>query len=161
MQISNLLPSSPDLAAMANRKGPTAAAALTAAKQGATPAAAAQSTAAMRQILAQYDVTSISPSDFSAMVQKLQQSGSLSPQDAKNLSSVRMDLDQAGVSQDQPINLVDFYRQRVAKAQQQFDAAPSPIRQQQLLATQQRLQSLEKLSAGHAHPEDVGLMATA
>jgi hypothetical protein len=161
MKISNMLPSCPDLAALAKRKGSAAVGAAGTAGQGADPAAAAQSAAAMRQVLAKYDVTDISPSEFSEMVQKLQQSGALSSQDALNLSAVRLDLEQAGVAPDESINLVDFYRQRVKKAQQQFDEAPSPVRQQQLLPMQQRLQWLEKFAAGHARPEQVGLSATA
>jgi hypothetical protein len=151
----------PDVSALAKRNGPlTAGAAKPAAAKAATPAATPAS-AAMRQILAQYDVTNISPSDLSTMVQKLQQSGAVSPQDAKELGAMRVDLDQAGVAPDQSINLVDFYRQRVQEAQDKFDGDPGAVQQQQLQSSQQRLQWAEKFAAGHAHPEDIGLCTTA
>jgi hypothetical protein len=153
----------PDLSALA--KQPAAAGAVKpAVTAGSAPASAppaVPATAAMRQILAQYDVTNISPSEFSDMVQKLQQSGAISPQDAKELAATRMDLEQAGIDPHQSINLVDFYRERVQKAQDKFDANPGAVQQQQLQAQQQRLQWMEKLAAGHAHPEDIGLSTTA
>jgi hypothetical protein len=95
------------------------------------------------------------------MVQKLQQSGSISPQDAKDLAAIRMDLEQAGIDPDQSINLVDFYRERVQKAQEKLDDNPGNVQQQQLQSQRQRLQWMETLAAGHAHPEDIGLSTTA
>jgi hypothetical protein len=151
----------PDVSVLAKRNEPAAAgAAKPAATAGSAPAAA-PATAAMRQILAQYDVTDISPSELSDMVQKLQQSGSISPQDAKDLAAIRMDLEQAGIEPDQSINLVDFYRERVQKAQEKLDDNPGDVQQQQLQSQRQRLQWLETLAAGHAHPEDIGLSTTA
>jgi pyruvate/2-oxoglutarate dehydrogenase complex dihydrolipoamide acyltransferase (E2) component len=156
----------PDLTALAKRNEPAAAgAAKPAATAGSAPATApataAPATAAMRQILAQYDVTDISPSEFSDMVQQLQQSGYISPQDTKDLAAIRMDLEQAGIDPNQSINLVDFYRERVEKAQEKLDDNPGSVQQQQLQSQRQRLQWVETLAAGHAHPEDIGLSTTA
>jgi hypothetical protein len=155
MKISNVLPGHPDVSGLV--KAGTAGAAATVTSAGAS----AQSSAAMRQILAQYDVTDISPSQFTDMVQKLQQNGAIAPQDAKNLSAIRLDLEQAHVDPDESINLVDFYQQKVQKAQRQFDSDPSAANQQQLAPLQQRLNWMQKLAAGHAHPEDIGLNTTA
>jgi hypothetical protein len=115
----------------------------------------------MREILAEYDATDISPNELSSMVQKLQKSGAISAQDAKDLAAMRVDLDQAGVAPNESINLVDFYRQQVQKAQQGLDSHPGSVQQQQLQSLRQRLQWAEKLAAGHDHPEDIGLSTTA
>ncbi|MGA2065349.1 MAG: hypothetical protein ABSG86_10280 [Thermoguttaceae bacterium] len=161
MNISSVLAGHPDVSALAKRGEPAGGGAATPAAAAAPATPTASSTAAMREILAQYDVTDISPSELSTMVQKLQQSGAISPQDAKELAAVRMDLEQAGVHPDESVNLVDFYRQRVQQAQQAAGNHPSAAQQQQLQTERQRLQWAEKFAAGHANPEDIGLSTTA
>ena len=125
MQIPGIQ-TAPDVSALAKRNGPPAAGAAKPAAAGGTTPAATPATSAMRQILAEYDVTNISPSELSSMVQKLVQAGAVSPQEGKDLAAMRVDLEQAGIEPSQSINLVDFYRERAQEAQDKFDGNPAP-----------------------------------
>jgi hypothetical protein len=98
-----------------------------AASAAASPTAAPASDA-MRQIAADYDVTSISPRAFSEMLQKLRQAGTLSDKDYQDLSAIRADLEQGGSDPDQRINLVDLYTKKLAGVRGQ-STAPSAQRQ--------------------------------
>ncbi len=89
-----------------------------AAVQSATPSA----TAAMREVLSHYDMTDITPNDFSKLLQQLSEKGTISQQDKQELSSIRVDLENAGINSDDSVNLLNFYQQQIAKAQ---SAAPS------------------------------------
>ncbi len=81
-------------------------------------------TAAMREILSQYDMADITPNDFSKLIQQLSEKGTISQKDMQELSSIRVDLENAGISSDESVNLLDFYQQRIAKVQEA--AAHSP-----------------------------------
>lgn len=81
-------------------------------------------TAAMRSILSQYDMTAITPNSFANLVQQLSAKGTISSKDAQQLSSIPVDLANAGVSPDEKVNLLDFYQQQIAKVQE--TAAQSP-----------------------------------
>jgi len=81
-------------------------------------------TAAMREILSHYDMTDITPNDFSKLIQQLSDKGTISQKDMQELSSIRVDLENAGVSPDESVNLLNFYQQRIAKVQDA--AAHSP-----------------------------------
>ncbi len=81
-------------------------------------------TAAMRQVLSQYDMTHITPNSFSNLVQQLAARGAISPKDAQQLASIPGDLENSGVSPDEPVNLLEFHQQQIAKVQE--TAAQSP-----------------------------------
>ena len=78
----------------------------------------------MRAIVSRYDMTDITPNDFSNMIQQLYAKGAVSAKDMQELSSIRADLEAAGVGADQSVDLQEFYQQRLAEAQ--ADAAQSP-----------------------------------
>jgi hypothetical protein len=85
------------------------------------------SSSAMRQIVAQYDMTDITPNDFSSMIQQLYAKGAVSPKDMQELSAIRADLQTAGVGADQSVNLEEFYQQQLAKAQANAQQSPDPV----------------------------------
>ena len=114
---------------------------------------------ALRKILAKYDVADITPNDFTKMVQELRDAGAISKEDVTDLASVRLDLEQAAVQPDDSVNLLDFYRDRIQKIQQNSEAAPAE--KQQLGAMQHRLEWLQKLATSHGNPESIGLSTTA
>ncbi len=106
-----------------------------------------------RQILSQYDISSITPRQFSEMLQKLHQSGTISDQQYQNLSQIRTDLDSSGIQPDQEVDLVKFYSQKLNGAQ---DASVAPQAKtgslpagpsQSLSTVQQRLSWLQKVSS--------------
>ncbi len=119
MQISNLVSGVTDATGLTKPSAPAAPAPAGAAPAPAAnqAAAAGSSLAAMREILAKYDVTDISPADFSKLIQSLYDKGAISKKDLQDLSAVRADLDKAGVDPDTSIDLLDFYRKQVAKTQ--------------------------------------------
>ena len=130
-------------------------------------AAAAQSlaptaAAAMRQALAQYDVTDITPGDFSKLIQQMSQKGAISPKDMQELSSIRVDLENAGVAPDESVNLLQFYRQQIAKAQAAAAQSPNPAAAKPTIdALAGRLNWLEKFAAVRQQGGQAGLDAVA
>jgi hypothetical protein len=162
MQISNLIPGFADKANVLTKHAAT-----TATVAGGTLATAATSsttnpaTTALRQILAKYDVTDISPNDFSTMIQSLYNNGSISKTDFQNLSSLRSEVQASGVQPDEQINLLDYYRQQVQNAQAATANPSDTAAQQQIAPMLQRLGWLEKFAAGHAQPETIGLSTLA
>ena len=111
-----------------------------------------------RQILSQYDISSITPRQFSEMLQKLHQSGSMSDQQYQSLSQIRTDLDANGVQPDEEVDLVKFYSQKLNKAQNTTATAPTNIsslsagQPQSPSAIQQRLDWLRKVSTIQSDP---------
>jgi hypothetical protein len=112
--------------------------------------AAASST--FRQILSQYDVSSITPRQFSEMLQKLHQSGTISDQQYQNLSQIRTELDASGVQSDQEVDLVKFYSQKLNAAQNTAAATQAKTGSSSngspptMSTNQQRLDWLRKVS---------------
>ncbi|NQT40820.1 MAG: hypothetical protein HQ581_25215 [Planctomycetes bacterium] len=76
---------------------------------------------AFHEVLADYDVTDISPQEFSEMIQQLHQSGAVSDRELQELALVRLDLDLAGVDADEPLNLLQFYRRSLFDLQDRLD----------------------------------------
>ncbi len=113
---------------------------------------------AFRQILSQYDISSITPRQFSQMLQKLHQSCTISDPQYQNLSQIRTDLDASGIQPDEEVDLVKFYSQKLNKAQgaaaaAQTKSSPLPAAQSQSLSTiQQRLDWLQKVSTIQSDP---------
>jgi len=158
MQISTL--SSSHLGLPTVRQG-TDAAAPVQSKPTETTAAEPNSPAtssSFRQILSKYDISSITPRQFSEMLQKLHQSGTISGQQYQDLSQIRTDLDASGVQPDEEVDLVKFYSQKLNKAQGAAAAAQTkssslPAGQSQSLTTmQQRLEWLRKVSTIQSDP---------
>ena len=160
MRINNVLSSFTDAALKNQRTEPTGAAGQ---KAAATNEAAASpaSMAALTQILAQYDVTRMSPSEFSEMLQKLHDGGAISDAEFKELSSVRVDLDAAGIDSDEKIDLRSFYREQL----QELDKLLAGADNAQLTAEREplarKLDWIEKFALVHAQPESLGLNAVA
>ena len=119
-------------------------------------------TAAMRDVVSQYDMTDITPSDFSKLVQQLTEKGAISQKDAQELSSVRVDLENAGVNGDDSVNLLGFYQQQIAKAQAAAAASPkSAAAKAGLAALTGRLNWLQKFAAVGREGSSSGVNAVA
>lgn len=163
MNISNVLAGATDLAGIVNRVNPLATGTgAPAAPTNPEVAKSNASSAALREILAKYDINNISPDQFSQMIQKLSDAGIISKKETQDLAGVRADLDKAGVEPDESINLLDFYRQQIKRARREFDNNPNATVQQQVLRPMaQRLDWLEKFSTLQAHPESASVSALA
>ena len=119
-------------------------------------------TPTLREILARYDVTDISPRGFSEMIQKLHQAGALTDEQFQELSLVRLDLDLDDVAPDENLNLIDYYADKLSELQHGLEDAgnrlgspagdpPPPA------AVQRRLAWLQKLTAIQSAPDALGL----
>jgi acyl-CoA reductase-like NAD-dependent aldehyde dehydrogenase len=163
MQISNVLAGYSDPATMA-KQGEAGEAAgargLKAAEGHASPATGKAK--AMAEILSRYDVTDISPAEFSRMIQRLFEAGTLSEQELQQLAAIRMDLDLDGVEVDESIDLLDFYAQKIEKLQRRLSDADTPgAGNQQLAPLLHRLDWLEKFALIQSTPDSIGLDAVA
>jgi hypothetical protein len=122
------------------------------AAETAAEANSAVTSSTFRQILSQYDVSSITPRQFSEMLQKLHQSGTISDQQYQNLSQIRTELDANGVQPDDEVDLVKFYSQKLNAAQntaaatQPTTGSSSSVSPPSMSTIQQRLDWLRKVS---------------
>jgi hypothetical protein len=73
------------------------------------------------QILADYDMQSITPKQFGELIERLHDTGAIDDADLRQLSRIRTDLDQSGVRPDEPIDLIGYLERREAAAQSRVD----------------------------------------
>jgi hypothetical protein len=78
------------------------------------------------EILSRYDVKNITPGEFSDLVQELHDSGEINDNEFRQLSRIRLELEQAGVGADEPIDLVDFIEDKLRTQAGDLDAAQTP-----------------------------------
>ena len=125
-----------------------------------TTASSPGQTSALGEILARYDVTDISPTEFSEMIQKLYEAGSLSEAELQQLAVIRLDLEAAGVEPDESIDLLDFYTRAIKKLQRRTDQPETPMKEaRQFTAMLRRLDWMEKFALIQSAPDAVGLDA--
>ncbi len=114
----------------------------------------------MANILSRYDVTDISPAEFSQMVQKLFDSGTISERELQELAAIRHDLDVEGVDPDDSLDLLEFFAQKIKKTQYELSDQDGPRAGQVLLRPLLgHMQWLEKFALVQSSPEAVGLDA--
>ncbi|MEI8375388.1 MAG: hypothetical protein WCJ35_21420 [Planctomycetota bacterium] len=124
MNIPNVLSGLTDLTSQVKSSATSVVKAAAGKAAAVDPSSLPTPTAAMREILSRYDMADITPNDFSKLIQQLSDKGTISQKDMQELSSIRVDLENAGVGPDESVNLLDFYQQRIAKVQDA--AAHSP-----------------------------------
>ncbi len=162
MQVNNVMAGLADASSLA--KGRTSAVATTAKQAAATaamPTVIAGNSPAVHAILAKYDVTNITPNEFTQMTQQLFAAGAISQQDLQALGGVRTDLLAAGAQPDQTTDLVTFYQQKIQQVQGQSSTANAAAQQQQLTPLLQRLDWVEKFKTMKDEPAAGGVSALA
>jgi len=125
-------------------------------KQGAEPqgpgGASLASITAARDVLQKYDVTDITPTQFSSMVQELFEAGVINDRDLGQLATIRLELDAEGFDADDSIDLLEFYQDKVEDlARQTSGTADAPA------AIRQRLDWIQKFAMVQENPFAVGL----
>ena len=121
-----------------------------------------EATAALRNILARYDVTNISPRQFSAMLEELHETGAMSEEELNQLGLIFLDLDAEHVDLDESLDLVKFYSDKLDKLQEQLEegevgeGGTSGVASS-LAAVQSRLNWLTKFALMHSAPDAVGM----
>ena len=114
MQIGQLLAGYADQATAGKRNDRVESGDLQTADQvSQSPTLSAGITALLRQVSARYNVTEITPREFSDMVDQLHQAGALTDGQMQELARVRVDLDLENVDADEEVDLVDFYADKL------------------------------------------------
>lgn len=164
MQINSVFSGYPDPTTFGLRHETAEPAGESSVEKSSVAAAGADSIAAVRDILADYDVTDIAPRQLSEMLQRLHKSGALTEDQFQELSLIRLDLDAQGASPDEPIDLIDFYGRRLEKLQRDVmdgrTNGPQDL-EPRLDAVRQWLAWLEKFAMVRSAPDDVGFSAIA
>ena len=112
---------------------------------------------ASADILRQYEITNITPTEFSQMIQKLYKAGAISEKDYQELSTVRGDLEKAGIDPDESVNMLEFYSDKVSKEQKALGSTLDETSQKSLGSDKRRLDWMQKFAAIQANPDAVGL----
>lgn len=89
----------------------------------ATTARSPAADARLREIVSQYDFEHISPREFSHLLQELQASGVMRPQELQELAQLRIQLDAQQADPDAPLNLLDYLSDQLTARQQAVAAA--------------------------------------
>jgi len=169
MQINSVLAGRTDTMASGKRSDPIQAAGTTAleavSQRAGTTEKAASATA---QIMADYDLNDLSPKKFSEMLQRLHDAGALGDQEFRQLTQVRLDMDNAGLDSDTEIDVLAFCAQQSQQLQAQLAALGSDATSTQRAALKQsmsdlgkRIDWLQKLDLVHDSPDTVSLDLTA
>ncbi len=168
MQIGQLLPGYPDLARTERQYD----AVKPVEGQGARLAELVQAganaqMAAFGEIVSRYDVSEITPHDFSLMIQQLFEAGALSDQDLKELAQIRLDLDAEGIEDDEQVDLVELLVKKLRDLQRKHaeliesraavvDQADQPP---PLAPYERRLEWLQKFALIQSEPDTIGISA--
>ena len=91
----------------------TAVAAATAAGSATDAGVASES---YHDILARYDVHHITPRELSHLIEELHAAGAIGPAELQDLARIRWQLDRENLPVDEPLNLVEWLADRVARA---------------------------------------------
>ncbi len=162
MQINNILAGYHDPTTVSRRSesGETSAATTDAtAKTSST--SSANGNAALGEILSQYDVTNITPLEFSDMIHQLFNQGVIDENELQQLVAIRQDLDAAGVDNDEPVNLLEFYEERIEELQELREDDELPNADQQIAPLLRRLDWVEKFAVIQSAPDAAGINAVA
>lgn len=105
-------------------------------------------------VVSQYDITDISPRDFSEMLRELRDSGAITESEYGDLAQIRLDMDAEGLDPDDSLNLLDFYETAVNRARQDEDSEETPVNFE---AMERRLDWLQKVAILEETPDAAGI----
>jgi hypothetical protein len=112
--------------------------------------------AAWRDILSRYDMTQISPREFSELVQELHAGNHIGRDDAKDLAMIRLELDRSGLDPERPIDLLEYLSDKLDREAAELDTlrdvdstqpAERSRREIELRTTQGQLNWIERFAA--------------
>ena len=112
-------------------------------------------TAVLRQIAARYNVTEITPLEFSDMLYALHQDGALADDQLQQLARIRIDLDLENIDPDEEVDLVDFYSDKLEELTRTEDGGRSA----DIVQTEQLLGWMEKFAVIQSSADVMGLDA--
>ncbi len=157
MQISGLSVGYTDSGSVGRRSEVLGVLAGKANEQAAPPAGDSNATMGLLAVVvSQYDLTDITPRDFSEMLRELRDAGAITEADYGQLAQIRLDMDAENLDPDEPVDLLEFYRKAVDRNQQDSGSdKSSPV----LAAMERRLEWLEKVAILQESPEAAGMNA--
>jgi len=116
----------------------------------------------LADIVGHYDVTDITPAEFSELIHKLSEAGVLADSDLETLAAVRVELEAEGVDADESVDLLEFYSDRLERLRRDLQTERGSLAlKKQFGDVLRRLQWLQKLAVIHSDPSSLGLDATA
>jgi hypothetical protein len=110
----------------------------------------------LKGIVSQYDLTDITPRDFSEMLRELRDAGAITDAEYGDLAQIRLDMDTENLDPDDSLDLVKFYEKtldRARNADESEKASPT------LAAMGRRLDWLEKVAILQESPDAAGMNA--
>lgn len=131
-----------------------------------TTGSSATSTSDYRQILSKYNVSDITPREFSQLIHDLSASGAINDSELQELTSIRFDLDKSGYDADEKVDLVNLFGARLKQLQESSKDAGTGVetsdqtperRQANLDASQKQLEWLQKFATLHAESSSESL----
>ncbi len=108
-------------------------------------------------IVSDYDLSDITPRDFSAMLRELRDAGALTDAEYGDLAQIRLDMDAENLDPDDSVDLLAFCQKTLDRARHDntSDAGPPPA----MTAMQRRIDWLEKVAILQESPDAAGLNA--
>lgn len=114
--------------------------------------------ARFRQILAKYDPEHITPREFTNLVQELYAAGEISENELREWSLIRLELDAARLDPDEPLNLLDFFADKLRRLTEEADRVAREgmgdenerLLPEQLVAAQRQLEWVQRLAIIHS-----------
>ncbi|NLS91396.1 MAG: hypothetical protein GXX96_04325 [Planctomycetaceae bacterium] len=107
-------------------------------------------------IVSQYDLTDITPRDFSEMLRELRDAGALTEGEYSELAQIRLELDAENLDPDESVNLLEFYQQTLDRARHDGDSENASAA---LASMERRLDWLEKVAILQEAPDAAGMNA--
>ncbi len=107
---------------------------------------------AARHVLGAYDVTRITPKQFTEMIQRLFDAAVITQQEYEQLAAIRLDLDVGGIDADAPVDLLEFYRDQIEQVHRRNERGASVPD-----ALRTRFDWVEKFAMLQAAPGTFGL----
>jgi hypothetical protein len=160
MQVSNIISGLNDAATTTAKKSGNSAQSIISAMRAVDKRTSANSSLSVISagILSQYDVTNITPTEYTEMIQQLYQAGVLSESDYRELTKVNNELSNDKIDSDEKLNLLDYYTNKVNEAKESLKSSLSEASKQKALgADLRRLDWIQKFATVQANPESAGL----
>ena len=160
MQISQLLAGYPEQASAGKRNERTESGVSPPVDQSQQPPALSSGlTAVLRQIAGHYNVTEITPREFSDMLDALHQAGALADEQLQQLARIRIDLDLENIDPDEEVDLVDFYADKLDELMRAEDGSLASGGSPDVAQTEQLLGWMEKFAVIQSSADVLGLDA--
>ncbi len=118
---------------------------------------------ALRDVLSRYDMRNITPKQFAQFAQELRQGGLVTQDELQEISLIRLEMDQANIQPDEPVDLLKFLSKKLEKLQGSWGSpeAGGVIDGDTLQTTLRQLDWVRKFDGLQSKPDSASLDALA